>query len=201
MILSATPGGAGFLPPAARGPSTGLLAGPRPSVPLPTGEPPAAPDPQWGKVVLGRWPASPAACWCFARRRRDRQAGAVLAPLLESNVLLCPLHGRHRLAQPAARPILLAFAPGAQAGAGHQCGGNLLTIRGISLVVDTGLERRARFDAAAGLTRLEARQVAQPPPPSGRGGPGGWAPGWPTGCGLRSSRTGSPARPRPDSPV
>lgn len=36
-----------------------------------------------------------------------------------------------------------------------------LTIEGITLVIDSGLERRAQFDVRSGVTRLETRQIAR----------------------------------------
>ena len=36
-----------------------------------------------------------------------------------------------------------------------------LTIEGVSVVIDSGLERRATFDLRSGVTRLETRQIAR----------------------------------------
>lgn len=87
----------------------------------------------------------------------------VLAQLTErvaSDVLLCPLYGALSLSEqrlailppPAGkRKVVLAT----------NIAETSLTIEGIRLVVDSGLERTARFDTATGLTRLVTQRISQ----------------------------------------
>ncbi|GAA4497324.1 ATP-dependent helicase HrpB [Pseudaeromonas paramecii] len=153
--------------------------------------------PQWGKVVLEAVAGESGSLLVFLPGAGEiDKLAQYLAPLLESNVRLCPLHGRLPLAQQRQ-----AIAPAAAGERKLVLATNVaetsLTIEGISLVVDTGLERRARFDAAAGLTRLESRQVSQASATQRAGRAGRLGPGvayrlWPQEQQDRLSRQAPP---------
>ncbi len=79
---------------------------------------------------------------------------------LPDDVRLAPLYGRLDM---AAQQAAIEPAP-----AGHRklvlttnVAETSLTIEGIHMVIDSGLERRASFDLKSGVTRLETRQIAR----------------------------------------
>lgn len=85
---------------------------------------------------------------------------ALLAPRVEADVDLCPLYGaltldeQQRAIRPAPtgrRKVVLAT----------NIAETSLTIEGIRLVVDSGLERVSEFDARSGLSRLVTQRVSQ----------------------------------------
>jgi len=93
-------------------------------------------------------------------RREIEQVAQSLATLTDSETLVSPLHGQLSAeAQDAAirpppegmRKIVLAT----------DIAETSLTIEGISVVVDSGLARRPRFDPRNGLTRLETVRISQ----------------------------------------
>ncbi|MBO1520371.1 ATP-dependent helicase HrpB [Oceanisphaera pacifica] len=83
-----------------------------------------------------------------------------LSDKTDSNVELRPLYGRLSLAEQQA-----AIAPAANGRRKVVLATNVaetsLTIDGISIVVDSGLERRAEFEPQSGMTRLYSRQIGQ----------------------------------------
>lgn len=88
-----------------------------------------------------------------------RQVTALLEGRLPPDVRLCPLYGNLSAreqdaaiapAEPGARKVVLATSIAETS----------LTIEGVRLVVDAGLERAARFDPACGLSRLVTGRVS-----------------------------------------
>ena len=88
-----------------------------------------------------------------------RQVTALLEGRLPPDALLCPLYGNLSAreqdaaiapAQPGMRKVVLATSIAETS----------LTIEGVRLVVDAGLERSARFDPACGLSRLSTGRVS-----------------------------------------
>ena len=83
-----------------------------------------------------------------------------LANKTDAEVELRPLYGRLSLAEQQA-----AIAPAATGRRKVVLATNVaetsLTIDGISIVVDSGLERRAEFEPQSGITRLHSRQIGQ----------------------------------------
>ncbi|QKJ85897.1 ATP-dependent helicase HrpB [Paramixta manurensis] len=77
-----------------------------------------------------------------------------------SDVDLCPLYGALPLSTQQ-RAILPAAAGRRKVVLATNIAETSLTIEGIRLVVDCGLERAARFDARTGLTRLETQRISQ----------------------------------------
>lgn len=86
--------------------------------------------------------------------------GAGLGANSSTELELRPLYGRLSLAEQQA-----AIAPAAQGKRKVVLATNVaetsLTIDGISLVVDSGLERRAEFEPQSGMTRLYSRHISQ----------------------------------------
>lgn len=80
--------------------------------------------------------------------------------LADLPALICPLYGKLSLAEQQR-----AIAPAPEGERKVVLATNIaetsLTIEGIRLVVDSGLERVARFDRRTGITRLEQRRIAQ----------------------------------------
>ncbi|MCX7126495.1 ATP-dependent helicase HrpB [Aeromonas sp.] len=122
-------------------------------------------DPQVGTVVLEALAAHRGSLLVFLpgqgeieRLAQWLQGG--LADKLPDDVTLAPLYGRLDIAAqqaaiepaPAGRRKLVLTTNVAETS---------LTIEGISVVIDSGLERRASFDLKSGVTRLETRQIAK----------------------------------------
>ncbi|MEV3834438.1 ATP-dependent helicase HrpB [Aeromonas allosaccharophila] len=122
-------------------------------------------DPQVGAVVLEALAAHRGSLLVFLpgqgeieRLAQWLQGG--LADKLPDDVILAPLYGRLDMAAqqaaiepaPAGRRKLVLTTNVAETS---------LTIEGISVVIDSGLERRASFDLKSGVTRLETRQIAK----------------------------------------
>lgn len=89
-----------------------------------------------------------------------KRVEALLQDTLSSEVDICPLYGALTLAEqqkaihpaaPGRRKVVLAT----------NIAETSLTIEGIRLVVDSGLERVARFDVKSGLTRLITQRISQ----------------------------------------
>ncbi|KHT46473.1 ATP-dependent helicase HrpB [Vibrio sinaloensis] len=89
------------------------------------------------------------------KRVEERLAG------LPKDIQVCPLYGQLNFAQqqmaiqpaePGKRKVVLAT----------NIAETSLTIEGIRLVVDSGLERVAKFDLKSGVTRLEQVRIAKP---------------------------------------
>ncbi|KHN50190.1 ATP-dependent helicase HrpB [Pectobacterium fontis] len=89
-----------------------------------------------------------------------RRVQALLEHCVSSDIDLCPLYGALTLAeqqkailpaQPGRRKVVLAT----------NIAETSLTIEGIRLVVDSGLERVASFDVKSGMTRLVTQRISQ----------------------------------------
>ena len=82
------------------------------------------------------------------------------SPSLQQNTLLCPLHGELDLneqraaidpAPPGKRKVVLAT----------NIAETSITIDGVRVVIDTGLERVPRFDPRSGMTRLDTQRISK----------------------------------------
>lgn len=117
--------------------------------------------PQWGSVVLDAYRQQQGSLLVFlpGAGEIDRLA-EWLQPRVDSQCFIAPLHGRLAFAaqQAAIRP-----APNGQRKIvlATNVAETSLTIEGISVVVDSGLERRATFDLKSGVSKLETRQVSK----------------------------------------
>lgn len=85
----------------------------------------------------------------------ERTADALRLP---AGVALHKLHGQ---ADPAAQKAALAPGAGRKLVLATSIAETSLTIDGVSIVVDSGLARRPRFDRGTGLTRLVTERVSQ----------------------------------------
>ncbi|WP_219591832.1 ATP-dependent helicase HrpB [Aeromonas salmonicida] len=118
-------------------------------------------DPQVGAVVLEALASHTGSALVFLPGQGEIERLAQwLEGRLPDDVRLAPLYGRLDM---AAQQAAIEPAP-----AGHRklvlttnVAETSLTIEGISLVIDSGLERRASFDLKSGVTRLETRQIAR----------------------------------------
>ncbi len=79
---------------------------------------------------------------------------------LPGNVMLCPLHGNLK---PAAQDAAIAPAPAGMRKVvlATAIAESSLTIEGIRVVIDAGLQRRSRFDANSGMSRLVTESVSR----------------------------------------
>ncbi len=88
-----------------------------------------------------------------------KRVEATLQETLTSDVDLCPLYGALTLADQ--QKAILPAAPGRRKVVlSTNIAETSMTIEGIRLVVDSGLERVARFDAKSGLTRLVTQRIS-----------------------------------------
>ena len=91
-----------------------------------------------------------------------RRVQAALAEALGSraDILLCPLHGELDL---AAQRAAIEPAPAGQRKIvlATNIAETSLTIDGVRVVVDAGLERVPRFDPASGMTRLDTQRISR----------------------------------------
>ncbi|MGL5947759.1 MAG: ATP-dependent helicase HrpB [Aeromonas sp.] len=116
---------------------------------------------QVGAVVLEALTAHRGSALVFLPGVRDiERVREFLAPRVASDVHLAPLHGRlpateqQRAIAPApsgVRKVVLTT----------NVAQTSLTIEGVHLVIDSGLERRTQFDSKSGLARLETRPISQ----------------------------------------
>lgn len=92
--------------------------------------------------------------------REIRRMARMLTPRLPADVFLAPLYGE--LAQDA-QDAAIAPAPAGQRKVvlATAIAETSLTIEGVRVVVDAGLERRPAFDPVSGLTRLATVKVSQ----------------------------------------
>ncbi|MBG6242141.1 MAG: ATP-dependent helicase HrpB [Candidatus Symbiopectobacterium sp. Dall1.0] len=89
-----------------------------------------------------------------------KRVEAMLQETLTRDVDLCPLYGALTLADQ--QKAILPAAPGRRKVVlSTNIAETSLTIEGIRLVVDSGLERVARFDVKSGLTRLVTQRISQ----------------------------------------
>jgi len=115
-----------------------------------------------GRLVLTALAEQPGSVLVFlpGKREIEAQQAWLLAAGLPAGVELYPLHGQLPLEQQQR-----AIAPAAEGRRKVVLSTNVaessLTIEGILAVVDSGLERRAEFVAASGLTRLVTRPISQ----------------------------------------
>lgn len=127
---------------------------------------PPAPDPRQPAASVARATVQalsrhPGSVLVFLPGRREiEQVARHLAAAMDPHTLVSPLHGQLSAeAQDAAirptpdgkRKVVLAT----------DIAETSLTIEGISVVVDSGLARRPRFDPRNGLTRLETVRISQ----------------------------------------
>ncbi|WP_407331409.1 ATP-dependent helicase HrpB [Enterovibrio sp. 27052020O] len=89
-----------------------------------------------------------------------KRTASALAAIVPSNVMICPLYG-----QLSANEQQDAIAPAPNGKRKVVLATNIaetsLTIEGIRLVVDSGLERVARFNRKSGITKLETVQISR----------------------------------------
>lgn len=118
-------------------------------------------EPQVGAVVLEALASHAGSALVFLPGQGEIERLAQwLEGRLPDDVRLAPLYGRLDM---AAQQAAIEPAP-----AGHRklvlttnVAETSLTIEGIHMVIDSGLERRASFDLKSGVTRLETRQIAR----------------------------------------
>ncbi len=118
-------------------------------------------EPQVGAVVLEALASHVGSALVFLPGQGEIERLALwLEGRLPDDVRLAPLYGRLDI---AAQQAAIEPAP-----AGHRklvlttnVAETSLTIEGIHMVIDSGLERRASFDLKSGVTRLETRQIAR----------------------------------------
>ncbi len=118
-------------------------------------------EPQVGAVVLEALASHAGSALVFLPGQGEIERLAQwLEGKLPDDVRLAPLYGRLDMAAqqaaiepaPAGRRKLVLTTNVAETS---------LTIEGVSVVIDSGLERRASFDLKSGVTRLETRQIAR----------------------------------------
>lgn len=118
-------------------------------------------EPQVGAVVLEALACGAGSALVFLPGQGEIERLAQwLEGRLPDDVRLAPLYGRLDMAAqqaaiepaPAGRRKLVLTTNVAETS---------LTIEGIHMVIDSGLERRASFDLKSGVTRLETRQIAR----------------------------------------
>lgn len=119
--------------------------------------------PQWGAIIHEALTAQTGSVLVFlpgageierlADWLRERYAD-------QPDLLIAPLHGRLPFSaqQQAIRPAPIGCRKLVLA---TNVAETSLTIEGIQVVVDTGLERRVRFDVNSGVERLELKQIAK----------------------------------------
>ncbi|OCA59437.1 ATP-dependent helicase HrpB [Aeromonas piscicola] len=118
-------------------------------------------EPQVGAVVLEALASGAGSALVFLPGQGEIERLALwLEGRLPDDVRLAPLYGRLDM---AAQQAAIEPAP-----AGYRklvlttnVAETSLTIEGIHMVIDSGLERRASFDLKSGVTRLETRQIAR----------------------------------------
>lgn len=118
-------------------------------------------EPQVGAVVLEALAGQPGSALVFLPGQGEIERLALwLDGKLPDDVRLAPLYGRLDIgAQQAA--IEPAPAGSRKLVLTTNVAETSLTIEGVSIVIDSGLERRASFDLKSGVTRLETRQIAK----------------------------------------
>ncbi|MEE3652050.1 MULTISPECIES: ATP-dependent helicase HrpB [unclassified Brenneria] len=89
-----------------------------------------------------------------------KRVQALLAGSVTDDVDLCPLYGALTLAEQQ-KAILPSESGRRKVVLATNIAETSLTIEGIRLVVDSGLERMARFDVKSGLTRLVTQRISQ----------------------------------------
>ena len=117
--------------------------------------------PQWGTAVLDALRQQQGSLLVFLPGAGEIERLAEwLQTRVDASVLIAPLHGRLafsdqqmaiRPCSDGARKVVLAT----------NVAETSLTIEGISVVVDSGLERRSSFDLKSGVAKLETRQISK----------------------------------------
>ena len=117
--------------------------------------------PQWGSVVLDAVQNENGSLLVFlpGAGEIDRLA-EWLQSRLPAEIAVLPLYGRLPFAEQQ-RAILPCTAGKRKIVLTTNVAGTSLTIEGIHVVIDSGLERRSSFDLKSGVTRLETRQIAK----------------------------------------
>ena len=117
--------------------------------------------PQWGSVVLDAVQNENGSLLVFlpGAGEIDRLA-EWLQSRLPAEIAVLPLYGRLPFAEQQ-RAILPCTAGKRKVVLTTNVAETSLTIEGIHVVIDSGLERRSSFDLKRGVTRLETRQVAK----------------------------------------
>ncbi|QOC22486.1 ATP-dependent helicase HrpB [Wenzhouxiangella sp. AB-CW3] len=89
-----------------------------------------------------------------------RRVADLLDGQLPANVTVCPLHGNLK---PAEQDAAIAPAPDGvrKVVLATAIAESSLTIEGIRVVIDAGLQRRSRFDANSGMSRLVTESVSR----------------------------------------
>ncbi|NCB57084.1 MAG: ATP-dependent helicase HrpB [Gammaproteobacteria bacterium] len=133
--------------------------------------------PQWGSVVLDAVQNENGSLLVFLPGAGEIDRLAEWLQLrLPTEIAVLPLYGRLPFAEQQ-RAILPCTAGKRKIVLTTNVAETSLTIEGIHVVIDSGLERRSSFDLKSGVTRLETRQIAkasatQRAGRSGRLGPG-----------------------------
>ena len=117
--------------------------------------------PQWGSVVLDAVQNENGSLLVFlpGAGEIDRLA-EWLQSRLPAEIAVLPLYGRLPFAEQQ-RAILPCTAGKRKIVLTTNVAETSLTIEGIHVVIDSGLERRSSFDLKSGVTRLETRQIAK----------------------------------------
>ena len=117
--------------------------------------------PQWGSVVLDAVQNENGSLLVFlpGAGEIDRLA-EWLQSRLPAEIAVLPLYGRLPFAEQQ-RAILPCTAGKRKVVLTTNVAETSLTIEGIHVVIDSGLERRSSFDLKSGVTRLETRQIAK----------------------------------------
>lgn len=118
-------------------------------------------EPQVGAVVLEALASHVGSALVFLPGQGEIERLALwLEGRLPDDVRLAPLYGRLDM---AAQQAAIEPAPAGQRKLvlTTNVAETSLTIEGIHMVIDSGLERRASFDLKSGVTRLETRQIAR----------------------------------------
>jgi len=115
-----------------------------------------------GRLVLDALDEQPGSVLVFlpGKREIEAQLAWLQSAGLPADVELYPLHGQLPLARQQ-QAIAPAAAGRRKVVLTTNVAESSLTIEGIEAVVDSGLERRAEFVAASGLTRLVTRPISQ----------------------------------------
>jgi ATP-dependent helicase HrpB len=117
--------------------------------------------PQWGSVIVDAISNEQGSLLVFlpGAGEIDRLA-EWLQPRLPDTIAVLRLHGRLPFAEQQ-RAILPCAAGQRKIVLATNVAETSLTIEGIQVVIDSGLERRSSFDLKSGVTRLETKQIAK----------------------------------------
>lgn len=117
--------------------------------------------PQWGSVVLDAVQNENGSLLVFLPGAGEIDRLAEWLQLrLPTEIAVLPLYGRLPFAEQQ-RAILPCTAGKRKIVLTTNVAETSLTIEGIHVVIDSGLERRSSFDLKSGVTRLETRQIAK----------------------------------------